>query len=65
MKSARARKGIPTRQQINERHYFEMFRRAYPLPAGAIRYDDKPDVILEGEQKLGIEITNFYPEFRS
>jgi len=43
-----------------ERHYFEMFRRNYSLPSGMITYGDKPDVILEGESKIGIEITNFY-----
>lgn len=45
-----------------ERHYFEMFRKDYPLPLGNIIYQDKPDVILEGERKIGIEITNFYLE---
>jgi hypothetical protein len=60
MKSGSARRGIPTKQQQNERDYFEMFRKVYPLPAGTIRYGDKPDVIVDGTQKLGIEITNFY-----
>ncbi|MDI6790131.1 MAG: hypothetical protein QME44_05530 [Thermodesulfobacteriota bacterium] len=45
-----------------ERHYFEMFRKDYLLPPGTIIYYDKPDVILEGERKIGIEITNFYLE---
>lgn len=43
-----------------ERHYFEQFKKAYPLPAGKIEYKDKPDVIITGTQKIGIEITNFY-----
>jgi hypothetical protein len=43
-----------------ERHYFEMFRKVYPLPSGTINYGDKPDVILDGIQKIGIEITNSY-----
>jgi hypothetical protein len=45
-----------------EKHYFEMFRRVYPLPEGAIIYGDKPDVIIEGEKRVGIEITNFFLE---
>ena len=60
MKSQTALKGSPSKQQTIERHYFEMFRKAYPLPSGRIDYDDKPDVILNGTQKLGIEITNLY-----
>ncbi len=39
-----------------------MFRRVYPLPEGAIIYGDKPDVIIEGEKRVGIEITNFFLE---
>jgi hypothetical protein len=45
-----------------ERSYFEMFHKDYPLPMGSIIYGDKPDVILEGERKIGIEITNFFLE---
>jgi hypothetical protein len=45
-----------------ERHYFEMFLKDYPLPRGTITYDDSPDVILEGERRIGIEITNFFLE---
>jgi hypothetical protein len=45
-----------------EKYYFEMFRRDYPLPIGSIDYGDKPDVILNGERKIGIEITNFFLE---
>src|SRR4051812_15176541 len=37
-----------------------MFRRDFPLPAGEIKYADKPDVILRGERTIGIEITDFY-----
>ena len=37
-----------------------MFRKVYPLPARAVRYSDKPDVLIEGPVKIGIEITNFY-----
>lgn len=45
-----------------ERHYFELFRNQYPLPEGTIEYGDKPDVILRGEQIIGIEMTNFFLE---
>lgn len=43
-----------------EQHYFEQFRRDYPLPDGDIEYIDKPDVIVRGALSLGIEITNLY-----
>lgn len=43
-----------------EQHYFEQFRRDYPLPDGDIEYNDKPDVIVRGALSLGIEITNLY-----
>lgn len=43
-----------------ERHYFERFRKAYALPAGAVSYGDKPDVTLAGARTIGIEITRFY-----
>jgi hypothetical protein len=43
-----------------EKYYFEMFRQDYQLPSGTIIYGDSPDVIMVGERKIGIEITNFY-----
>lgn len=43
-----------------EKHYFEQFREVYALPCGITDYDDKPDVILVSQRKIGIEITNFY-----
>jgi len=48
--------------QVLEQYYFEMFRRDYQLPEGTIVHGDKPDVILEGKRKIGIEITNFFLE---
>lgn len=45
-----------------EQYYFEMFRRDYVLPSGAIEYGDKPDVVLRGEKTIGIEMTNFFLE---
>ncbi len=48
-----------TNQEI-ERYYFEMFREDYTLPSGTIIYCDSPDVIVEGESRIGVEITNFF-----
>ena len=45
-----------------EQYYFEMFRRNYQLPEGTVIHRDKPDVILDGKRKIGIEITNFFLE---
>jgi len=50
-----------TNQDI-EKYYFEMFRKDYPLPSGTIIYRDSPDVIVDGERRIGIEITNFFHE---
>lgn len=50
-----------SKQEI-ERYYFGMFRRDYQLPEGTVVHRDKPDVILEGARKIGIEITNFLLE---
>jgi hypothetical protein len=61
MKAPKARK-IPLTNQEIERHYFEMFQRAYSLPVGTVVYGDKPDVMITGAQKIGIEITNLYVE---
>ncbi len=43
-----------------ERHYFELFRRIYPLPDGQVKYGDKPDVIIDGPKRVGIEVTSFF-----
>lgn len=43
-----------------ERHYFEKFRKKYALPNGSVKYGDKPDVIVRGPRKIGIEITRFF-----
>jgi hypothetical protein len=52
---------LKSNQEI-ERHYFELFRKVYPLPDGELRYGDKPDIIIDGERRLGVEMTNFYVE---
>ena len=49
----------PSNEKI-ERHYFEQFRKIYTLPEGCVAYGDKPDVIVHGTRKIGIEITNFF-----
>jgi hypothetical protein len=54
-----SKKPRPTNPEI-ERHYFEMFRTVFPLPAGTVTYGDKPDVTIIGSRTTGIEITNFY-----
>ena len=51
----------PSNEAI-QHYYFDMFSKDYPLPAGAVEHGDKPDVILYGDRKLGIEMTNFYLE---
>ena len=43
-----------------EKYYFKMFQKDYPLPSGTVIYGDSPDVVIDGERKIGIEITNFY-----
>src|SRR5258707_15733927 len=39
-----------------------MFRRDFQLPSGVGCYGDKPDVVICGARKIGIEITNFFLE---
>jgi hypothetical protein len=43
-----------------EQHYFEQFRTACPSLDGTPCYGDKPDVILHGVRKIGVEITRFF-----
>jgi len=43
-----------------EKYYFENFSRRFVLPEGEIVHGDKPDIIINGEKRTGIEITNFY-----
>ncbi len=59
--SGEYRAGTVKNKEIEE-YYFEMFRRDYALPDGAVEYGDKPDVILRGARTVGIEITNFFLE---
>lgn len=43
-----------------ERYYFEQFRKHFALPAGQIEYADKPDIRINGEKLIGIEISRLY-----
>lgn len=45
-----------------EKYYFDKFRKDYSLPFGDLNYKDSPDVIIDGERRIGIEITNFFHE---
>lgn len=49
----------PSNQAI-ECHYFEQFKAHFPIPPGKLVYGDKPDVIIEGERRIGVEIANLY-----
>ena len=43
-----------------EKHFFEKFKLDYALPEGIVTYGDKPDVIIKGSRKIGIEISHLY-----
>ena len=45
---------------IIERKYFEQFRTHFPLPRGDVEYTDKPDVVLKGDRRVGIEIARVH-----
>ncbi len=49
----------PSKREI-ECYYFEQFRRDYELPAGRIKYADKPDVRIIGQKTVGIELARLY-----
>src|SRR5690349_2396048 len=56
---------VPEVPQISEkrrieRHYFNQFKDNYPLPSGTVDFGDKPDVIISGARRIGIEVTNFF-----
>ncbi len=46
--------------QAIEQHYFEQFQKHYPLPSGVVEFKDKPDVLIRGPLKVGVEIANLY-----
>lgn len=49
----------PSNRDI-EKYYFDQFRTHFHLPKGEVEYSDKPDILIHGEQKLGIEMANLY-----
>lgn len=49
-----------TRQQEEEWLAFQAFQKDYPLPSGTVERSDKPDVVIHGDRKLGIEITSLH-----
>ena len=47
-------------KQETERHVLDQFGKAFKnFPDGTIRHGDKPDTIILGPRKIGIEITGF------
>ncbi len=47
--------------QIIEKDYFDIFQKHFPLPNGKVIHQDKPDVIIVGEdKKIGIEIARLF-----
>ena len=45
-----------------EKYFFEKFSEDYVLPSGTIIYGDRPDIVIEGQRWIGIEITSFFLE---
>ena len=50
---------MPTAREI-EQHYFEQFRKHFPVPEGTVIYTDKPDVLVQADRILGVEIVRLY-----
>jgi hypothetical protein len=40
----------PKSNQEKKRHYFELFRKVYPLPDGEVRHRDKPDISAQDQE---------------
>lgn len=49
----------PSNQRI-EHHYFEQFLKLGKGPEGEVTYGDRPDVVVVGRRKTGVEISNLY-----
>ncbi len=49
-----------TPHQLAEQSYFQIFAQHYNLPPGRIEYSDKPDVLIYGERKIGVELAHIY-----
>lgn len=61
LQTTRVKMSRKTNEKI-ERYYFEQFRKVYRLPDGMVKHGDKPDIIIDGNKKIGIEVTNSYIE---
>jgi hypothetical protein len=48
------------KKQAAEKNHFDSFRDNFKLPPGRIEYGDKPDVVIHGDRKIGIEIARIY-----
>lgn len=48
------------KKQEQEKAVFEMFARHFTVAEGEIEFGDKPDVVIDGPRKIGIEITDLY-----
>lgn len=53
--------GLEKKQAV-EKFHFNLFRDNYSLPPGRIEYGDRPDVVIHGDRKIGIEIARVYKE---
>lgn len=51
---------IKRTNEEKERDYFEAFAGVYNIPKGEIIFCDRPDVIIDGKQKIGVEITELF-----
>jgi hypothetical protein len=54
---------VSSSKKDKERYYFREFQDIYPTPEGRIVDGDeqeRPDIVIDGPRKIGIEITNFY-----
>jgi len=43
-----------------EEYYFNSFKEIFQIPEGVPVHRDKPDFIIDGKYKIGIELTNYY-----
>src|SRR5690554_6183451 len=46
-----------------EREFFQKFQKSYDqFPVGEITHVDQPDFIIDGERKVGVEITQMFQD---
>lgn len=51
----------PSQKEIEQR-YFQEFVNHFAVPDGRVIFDDMPDVIISGNETIGIEIANLYKQ---